>query len=112
MPSNVLPLHLMQTFPPIIWIFTEGLGGGIESRLPLKIFSTLRIALFKACQENDRKHQNSQKAAKVKKYSELCKNYNIDLCFHFIFEMGLILFHVEGQKVVIFRMSLEFSSLW
>ena len=23
-PSNVLPLHLKQTFPPIIWIFTEG----------------------------------------------------------------------------------------
>ena len=26
MPSNVLPLHLKQTFPPIIWIFTEGEG--------------------------------------------------------------------------------------
>ena len=43
MPSNVLPLHLKQTFPPIISIFTEGEGGldGIESRLPFKIFSTL-----------------------------------------------------------------------
>ena len=40
MPSNVLPLHLKQTFPPIIWIFTEGEGDGIESRLPFKIFST------------------------------------------------------------------------
>ena len=40
-PSNVLPLHLKQTFPPIIWIFTEGEGDGIKSRLPLKIFSTL-----------------------------------------------------------------------
>ena len=40
-PSNVLPLHLKQTFPPIIWIFTEGDGDGIESRLPFKIFSTL-----------------------------------------------------------------------
>ena len=39
MPSNVL--HLKQTFPPIIWIFTEGEGDGIESRLPFKIFSTL-----------------------------------------------------------------------
>ena len=39
-PSNVLPLHLKQTFPPIIWIFTEGEGNGIESRLPFKIFST------------------------------------------------------------------------
>ena len=38
-PSNVLPLHLKQTFPPIIWIFTE--GDVIESRLPFKIFSTL-----------------------------------------------------------------------
>ena len=41
MPSNVLPLHLKQTFPPIIWICTEGEGDGIESRLPFKIFSTL-----------------------------------------------------------------------
>ena len=41
MPSNVLPLHLKQTFPPIIWIFTEGEGDGIKSRLPFEIFSTL-----------------------------------------------------------------------
>ena len=39
-PSNVLPSHLKQTFPPIIWIFTEGGGDGIQSRLPFKIFST------------------------------------------------------------------------
>ena len=39
MPSNVLLLHLKQTFPPIIWIFTE--GDGIKSRLAFKIFSTL-----------------------------------------------------------------------
>ena len=43
-PSNVLPLHLKQTFPPIIWIFTE--GEGIESRLPFKIFSTLQKSYF------------------------------------------------------------------
>ena len=41
MTSNVLPLHLNQTFQLIIWIFTEGEGDGIESRLPFKIFSTL-----------------------------------------------------------------------
>ena len=43
-PRNVLPLHLKQTFLPIIWIFTEGEGDGdgIESSLPFKIFSTLR----------------------------------------------------------------------
>ena len=41
MHSNVLPLHLKEIFPPIIWIFTEGEGIGIESRLPFKIFSTL-----------------------------------------------------------------------
>ena len=40
-PSNVLPLHLKQTFLPIIWIFSEGEGDGIESRLPFKISSTL-----------------------------------------------------------------------
>ena len=38
-PSNVLPLHLKETFPPIIWIFTEGESDGIKSRLPFKIFS-------------------------------------------------------------------------
>ena len=43
-PSNVLPLHLKQTFLPIILIFTEGEGDGIKSRLPFKIFSTLLLA--------------------------------------------------------------------
>ena len=37
---SVLPLHLKQTFPPIIWIFNEGEGDEIEFRLPFKIFST------------------------------------------------------------------------
>ena len=32
-PNNVLPLLHNQTFPPVIWIFTEGEGDGIESRL-------------------------------------------------------------------------------
>ena len=40
MPSNVLPLHLKQTFLPIIWIFTEGKIDGIKFRLPFKIYST------------------------------------------------------------------------
>jgi hypothetical protein len=44
--SNVLPLHLKQTFPPIIWIFTEREGDGIESRLPFKMFSTLLFSLY------------------------------------------------------------------
>ena len=39
-PSNVLPLHLKQTFLPII--FTEDEGDRIEYRLPLKIFSALQ----------------------------------------------------------------------
>ena len=38
-PSNILPLHLKQTFPPIILIFNE--GDVITSRLPFKIFTTL-----------------------------------------------------------------------
>ena len=50
---NVLPLHLKQTFLPT-WIFTEGEGDGIKSRLPFKIFSTLSICSFhligKVCQ--------------------------------------------------------------
>ena len=32
-PSNVLPLPIKQTFPPIIWIFTECEGDGIKSKL-------------------------------------------------------------------------------
>ena len=43
-PSNALTLHLKQTFPPIIWIFTE--GDGIKSRLPFRIFSTLTQMLI------------------------------------------------------------------
>ena len=43
MPSNVKPLRLKQTFPPIIWIFTEGEGDEMESRLPFKILSTLQM---------------------------------------------------------------------
>ena len=46
-PSNVLPLHFKQTFLPIIWTFTEGVGDGIESRLPFKIFSTLLRTMIK-----------------------------------------------------------------
>jgi len=41
MPSNVLPLHLKQTF--LLITFTE--GDGIEFRLPFKIFSTLSMEL-------------------------------------------------------------------
>ena len=40
-----MPLDLKQTFPPIIWIFTE--GDGIESRLPFKIFPTLSPSPFR-----------------------------------------------------------------
>ena len=40
-PSNVLPLHLKQTFLSIIWIFNEDEGDEIKFRLPFKIFSTL-----------------------------------------------------------------------
>ena len=42
-PSNVLPLHFKQTFPPIISIFTEGKVDGIKSRLPFKIISICTI---------------------------------------------------------------------
>ena len=41
--SKNLPLNLKHTFPPIIWIFTVGEGDGIESRLPFKISSTLKV---------------------------------------------------------------------
>ena len=47
MPSNVLPLHLKQTFPPIIRIFNEGEGDGIESRIRFKIYTLLLYLLFK-----------------------------------------------------------------
>ena len=39
-PSNVLPVQLKQTFPRIIWIFIEGEGDGIESRLPCKFLKS------------------------------------------------------------------------
>ena len=34
-PSNVLPLHFKPTFPPLVWIFTEDEGDGIESMLAI-----------------------------------------------------------------------------
>ena len=40
-----MSLYLKQTLPPIIWIFTEGEGDEIESRLPFKIFFTLLIKI-------------------------------------------------------------------
>ena len=40
-PAMFLPLHLKQTFPPIIWIFSKGEVDGIKTRRPFKIFSTL-----------------------------------------------------------------------
>ena len=46
-PSNVLPYYLKQTFPLIIWIFTEGEEDGIKSRLPYKTFSTLNLYCLK-----------------------------------------------------------------
>ena len=48
MPSNVLPLHLKQTFPHIIRVFTESEGDGIKSRLPFTIFSTLSYQILKS----------------------------------------------------------------
>ena len=45
-PSNVLPLHIKQTFLLIIWTFTEGEGVRIESRLPFTILSTLHHNLI------------------------------------------------------------------
>ena len=42
-PSNDLPLHLKQTYPPIIRIFTESEGDEFESMLPFKIFSILAM---------------------------------------------------------------------
>ena len=45
--KDVLPLHLEETFPPIIWIFNEGEGDEIESSLPfLNEFSTLISNIF------------------------------------------------------------------
>ena len=57
MPNNVLPLHLKQTLPTIILIFTGGEGDGVESRLPFKIFSTLTSFLL--CLKYDMKENFS-----------------------------------------------------
>ena len=39
--QHVLPIHFMQTFPPIIWIFTEGEGD--------EIFFYFNNIVFKSC---------------------------------------------------------------
>ena len=43
MPSKVLPSHLKQTFWPIVWIFTEGEGDDIKSKLASDIFFYFEI---------------------------------------------------------------------
>ena len=45
-PSNVLLLHLKPTFPPIIWIFTEGEGDGMELRPLLNTSGYTNLYLF------------------------------------------------------------------
>ena len=42
-PSPSVKIQIMGGKVCIIWIFTEGEGDGIESRLHFKIFSTLRL---------------------------------------------------------------------
>ena len=67
-PSNVLPLHLKQTFQLIIWIFTEVEGGGIKTRLPIKIFSTLATKRKADDNEEDAEDlggPSEKKAAKI-----------------------------------------------
>ena len=44
MPSNVLPLHLKQTFLHIIWIFTEGEGDG--QRYTYRVLQTIQMNLM------------------------------------------------------------------
>ena len=41
--DNIQQCFAFTTFPPRIWIFTEGEGDRVESKLPFKIFSTLYI---------------------------------------------------------------------
>ena len=63
MPSSVLPLHLQQMFPPIIWIFIK--GDGIESRVPFKVFSTLltKIEMIRIANKVKKNIQNSTATA-------------------------------------------------
>ena len=69
-----LPLYLEQIFPPVIWIFTEGEGDGIKSRLPFKIFSTLTkwfnyswIMFFFRQVHNDYKNGRQNRFDQIKK---------------------------------------------
>ena len=41
MASNVLPLHLKQTFLPKIWIFTEGEGDAHQSKKGSEVWLVL-----------------------------------------------------------------------
>ena len=51
---NVLPLHLKETFQHIIWIYKEGEGDGIKSRLPFTIFFTLPCTIDNVSSPNQR----------------------------------------------------------
>ena len=73
-PSNVLPLHLKQAFPHIIWIFTEGEGYGFESRLSSSIFS---ILLDISAVLTLLWHKIKLKYLYVFRYEEIFKQYNM-----------------------------------
>ena len=69
-PSNVLPLHLKQNFPPII--FFESEGDWIKSSLPFKIFSTLK----RSVSEDDKRALGSMKRKKTgQPFNEMKKRF-------------------------------------
>ena len=63
-----MPLHLKQTFPPLIWIFAEAEGDWIKSRLPFNFFSTLATKRKADDNEEDAEDlggPSEKKAAKI-----------------------------------------------
>ena len=93
--SNVLPLHLKQTFPSMILVFTEGEGDGIKSRIPFKIFSTLQNCLVPVAYivVISRQPELFNRISKVEKTCSFC------VCFHSVSKIYTERFLLQHESV-------------
>ena len=91
--SNVLPLHLKQTFPPIIWIFIEGEDDGINSGYLFYFIKSWKVE--KLSREIAGNHSN-------RTFKRFCPQYAVDftslkpLCMKF---SGWITIQVDIIKI-------------
>ena len=116
--SSVLPLQ--QTFPPIVWIFTESEGDGIQSRLPFKIFSTLMLPqkwFSPHCDKKKRCRRWKSKLLKRYKSNYMAGQNSLYACFftkktdHFMSVLIKIRLK-SGRLIFDFPFNVQFSKIY